>query len=83
MAHDPVSAILGRTYEETLILELPRIEGVIDGSEIPVMEGKLPYGGRVVITEDKMKVDLYYDDQSDNTKRPLLWNDEYTLVEKQ
>jgi len=79
MAHDPISFIRGRTYEETLIMELPRIEGEIEGSELPVPPDKLPYGGRVVIAKDKMKVDLFYDDPSD-TKVPLPWNGEYTLV---
>jgi hypothetical protein len=82
MAHDPVSAARGRTYEETLTIELPRIEGVIEGTEIPVRPGYLRYGGRVVITKGKMKVDLYYDDREDNTKVPLLWNGEYTLAPK-
>lgn len=81
MAHDPISAILGRTYEETLTIEIPRIEGEIDGSEIPVSPDKLPYVGRVVIMKDKMKVELYYDDPSD-TRVPLPWNDEYTLAPK-
>ncbi len=36
LVHDPLSLLLERTYEETLTLDLPRIEGVIDGSEIPV-----------------------------------------------
>jgi hypothetical protein len=49
LAHDPVSAIRGRTYEETLTIELPRIEGVIDGAEIPVGPGSVSYVGRVVI----------------------------------
>jgi hypothetical protein len=31
MAHDPISALAGRTYEERLTIELPRIEGVIEG----------------------------------------------------
>ena len=82
MAHDPVSAIRGRTYEETLTITIPRIEGVIEGTEIPVMPGKLRYGGRIVITKSKMKVDLYYDDREDNTQVPLPWNGEYTLVPK-
>ena len=82
MAHDPVSAIRGRTYEETLTIELPRIEGVIEGSEIPVRPGSLPYAGRVVITRNEMKVDLYYDDRGENTKVPLLWNGDYTLLQK-
>ncbi len=82
MAHDPFSAIRGRTYEDTLTIEIPRIEGVIEGSEIPVMPGKLRYGGRIVITKGKMRVDLYYDDRDDNTKVPLLWNGRYTLVQR-
>ena len=79
MAHDPVSAVRGQTYEETLTIELPRIEGVIEGAEIPVRPGYLRYVGRVVIANGKMKVDLYYDD---NNKVPLLWNGEYTLVQR-
>jgi hypothetical protein len=82
MAHDPISALRGRTYEETLTIEIPRIEGVIEGSEIPVMPGKLRYAGRIVITNGKMRVDLYYDDRDDNTKVPLLWNGEYSLVQR-
>ncbi len=80
MAHDPISFIRGRTYEETLTIEVPRIEGVIEGAEIPVSPGYLRYVGRVVITKGKMKIDLYY---ADSTKHPLPWNGEYTLVQKE
>lgn len=79
LVHDPISLLVERTYEETLTLELPRIEGVIEGTEIPVSPDKLRYVGRVVITERKMNVDLYYDDD-ERPRRPLPWNDEYTLV---
>jgi hypothetical protein len=81
LAHDPFSAIRGRTYEETLTLQLPRIEGVIEGSEIPVPPDKLRYAGRIVITKGKMKVDLYYDDGG-NSKVATPWNGQYTLVER-
>ena len=80
MAHDPVSAIKGGTYEDSLILNVPRIEGIIEGAEIPVKPGYLGYGGRVVISQGKMKVDLYY--AEDGPKRPLSWNGEYTLTQK-
>ena len=50
MAHDPLSAIFNGTYEETLTLELPRIEGVIQGSEIPAPAAKLRYIGTISIT---------------------------------
>jgi hypothetical protein len=82
LVHDPLSLLLGRTYEETLTMRLPRIEGVIDGTEIPVDADKLRYVGQVVITERKMKVDLYYGGDGENTRRPLPWNDEYTLVKR-
>jgi hypothetical protein len=75
LVHDPLSLLLDRTRKATLTIELPRIEGVIDGGEIPVGPDKLRYVGRVVVTNRKMQVDLYYDD-----RRPLSWNDEYTLV---
>ena len=75
LVHDPLSLLLDRTRRDTLTLELPRLEGVIDGKEIAVDADKLRYRGRVVITNRRMEVDLYYDDQ-----RPLPWNDEYTLV---
>ena len=39
LAHDPVSAILGKTSEETYEIEIPRIDGTIDGSEIRVERG--------------------------------------------
>jgi hypothetical protein len=82
MAHDPFSALRGRTYEETLTLELPRIEGAVEGAEIPVRPGYLLYAGRVVITGRKMRVALYYEDRDGNAKVPLTWNGEYTLVQK-
>jgi hypothetical protein len=75
LVHDPLSLLLERTRKATLTMELPRLEGVVDGSEIPVAPDKLRYVGRVVITNRKMQVDLYYTD-----RRPLPWNDDYTLV---
>jgi hypothetical protein len=76
LVHDPLSLLLERTRKETLTMELPRIDGVIDGSEIPVSPDKLRYIGRVVITNRQMQVDLYYND-----RRALPWNDGYTLVQ--
>jgi len=76
LVHDPLSLVLASTYEETFTIELPRIEGVIEGPEI-----HSHYLGRVVITKAKMKVDLYYQDEG--ARRPLSWNDEYTLAQKE
>ena len=76
LVHDPLSLFLESTRRDTLTLDLPRIEGVIEGADIPVGPDKLRYGGRVVITDRKMQVDLYYD----GDRRPLSWNDDYTLA---
>lgn len=46
-------------------------------------KGKLRYTGQVSITKDKMKVNFYYDDRSENTRVPLPWNGEYILIEKE
>ena len=81
LSHDPLSAIRGRTYEETLTIELPRLEGVIEGAEIPVRSGYLRYAGRVAITNRKMKVDLYYHGDA-NARVALLWNGDYTLLQR-
>lgn len=82
LVHDPLSLLVERTYQDTLTLDLPRIAGVIEGKEIPVSADKLRYVGRVVISNGKMRVDLYYDDVGEGSRRPLPWNDEYTLVQK-
>ena len=81
LVHDPVSLLLIRTYDETFTMQLPRIDGLIQASEIPV-PGEVRYVGRVVIDRGTMTVDLYYDDVDEGTRRPLRWNDEYTLVER-
>jgi hypothetical protein len=82
MAHDPISALRGRTYEETLTMQLPRIEGVVQGSEIPVPPDKLRYTGRIVLTSGTMKVELFYDNPDSSTRVALPWNGDYTLVQR-
>jgi len=80
LAHDPISAISNGTYEDTLTLDVPRIAGVIQGSEIPAPPGKLGYTGTVTITQGKMKLELNYDDSE---RHSLPWNGEYKLLPKQ
>src|SRR5688572_4263646 len=58
MAHDPVSALRGETYVEAFRLRLPRLEGIINGNEVPVNPGSYKYVGRIVIAGNSMKVDL-------------------------
>ena len=79
MVHDPISLLLNRTRPETFSMELPRIEGIIDGTEVRRADGP-PCVGRVVITRLTMDVDLYYVD--DGQRRPLAWNGTYKLIQK-
>jgi hypothetical protein len=78
LVHDPLSFVLGRSRKATLTLDLPRIEGVVEGTEIRVDPDKLRYDGRVLIDKGMMRVDLYYGDG-----HPLSWNGEYRLVRKE
>jgi hypothetical protein len=82
MAHDPLSWIRGRTYEDTLTLQLPRTDGVVEGREIPVKPGTLRYTGRVVLSNGRMTVDLHYVNHDGKTEAPLPWNGQYKLVSK-
>jgi len=41
LVHDPLSFLLEHTRKATLTMELPRLEDVVDGSEIPVSPDKL------------------------------------------
>jgi hypothetical protein len=74
LAHDPISLIVGRSYDETHELVLPRLEGTIDGREIPHFK----YNGSIVISEKKMNVALTYGDRAEVSS----WNGTYRLSPK-
>lgn len=78
MAHDPVSMLIGGTYIDTETFQVPRIEGVVEGKEIPVEAGHVNYIGRIEFSGTRMKVELYYD--YDKNIEPVFWNGEYNLV---
>jgi hypothetical protein len=80
MVHDPISALQGKTYEDKLVLDLPRLSGLVAGDEIPVGPGNYKYLGQVEFKDGRMVVDLYYNNTDDGTKDALSWNGQYTLV---
>ena len=80
MAHDPISMIQGKTSEEGLVLDLPRLSGLVSGDEIPVRPGYYGYLGRVEFNDSRMIVDLYINNTDDGTKDALSWNGQYILV---
>ncbi len=80
MVHDPISALLGKTYNETYKIIVPRINGVVSGSEIPVEKGYYRYEGQIEFRDNKMSINLYADNYEDKKKDALSWNGEYSFV---
>jgi hypothetical protein len=80
MAHDPFSAMQGKTFVLTAILTVPRIEGIVEGREIPVAPGHYKFLGQIEFSGSRMKIDLYADNYDDKRKDPSTWNGEYNLV---
>lgn len=79
MAHDPISALQGKTHMDVFMAILPRKQGVIKGEEFPTRKGLYKILGTINIVKDKMTVDLYYDDTDSKIKNPLSWNGEYKI----
>jgi hypothetical protein len=87
MTHDPVSALLRKTYIEEEYLTLPKITGVVQGKVIPVeFGGSYQYEGNITFAKKSMKIELYYPEYQEQVppyrsspKSPLRWNGKYTL----
>jgi len=80
MVHDPISALLRKTYETTYSLKVPRIKGTVNGNEIPVKKGHYQFVGNVKFNKDIVIVDLYTDNYDDKTKNASSWNGKYTII---
>ena len=81
MAHDPISALKGETYRDSILIEVPSVkDGTIEGKVIPVEEGHYHYLGNLTIKGNQLKVNLLIDDTDDKKRRPLSWNGEYNLI---
>ena len=79
MVHDPISALLSKTYNETYKMIVPRIDGVVKGPEISVEKGYYRYEGQIEFKGNKMSINLYYDNMT-KRKDALTWNGEYSLI---
>ena len=79
MSHDPVSALLGNTYEASTSFLIPRQNGVINCKEIWVSHDNNLITGTITIDKKKMTVQLFYD--KDQTS-PCSWNGTYFLTVK-
>lgn len=82
MKHDPISFIISLPCKTNFEIQVPRINGIVNGEEIPVKKGHYRHVGRIVFEKERMKMDLSYDNTDDLVKSPLSWNGDYILVRK-
>ena len=79
MAHDPVSALMRKTYEDSILLPLPVADGTLLGENIPVEPGYYTYTGEIQRQGKSLTVNLYFNNTDDNSKGPVGWNGKYEL----
>jgi NADH:ubiquinone oxidoreductase subunit 3 (subunit A) len=75
MVHDPISALLNHTYEDSASFIVPRQQGMIPRNELQILKDNCDFG---IITIDgkQMNVRLFYDSLHDY---PNGWNGKYYL----
>lgn len=81
VGHDPGPVLSGKTYEDSIVLQIPSLQnGTIKGEEIPVRKARYKYLGQIIIDGKKVQVDLSYDNTDDKKVEPTSWNGAYILV---
>lgn len=81
MSHDPASFLSKEKYEDSLILKVPSLaDGRINGNDIPVQPGYYKYLGDITIRDNKVHVNLSYNNTDDKKIEPLSWNGKYKLT---
>ena len=81
MVHDPISIFTSNLIDDTLMLQIPKLEdGIIDASNIPVEEGYFKYQGTISIVKNVLKVDLQIINTHDKILVPELYNGTYNLI---
>jgi len=71
-----------QSYGDGWAFDVPRIDGTIDGKEIPRPPKTYPLVGTVTIQGSQMVISLSLDKYDLNRQDPIDWNGRYTLVEK-
>lgn len=82
MAHNPISALRGKTYRDSITFHLPAASGLIAGSSIPVAPGHYAYLGTIRLQPEArtVTVKLFADNTDDQQRDPLGWNGKYDLL---
>jgi hypothetical protein len=71
-AHDPGSTLSKKTYLDSIFLQVPSLQnGTINGKYIPARQGNYKYVGNVTIQDDKVRVNLSYDNTDDKKVDPI------------
>jgi len=78
MAHDPISLIFRGSTEVSEVLVVPRIQGIVKGSEVLAQEGNVPYIGDIIFKDDVMVIKLIYD-YPHRESSPSWWDGKYIL----
>jgi hypothetical protein len=81
MAHDPVSLFKDRSYQDSVMIEVPTfMDGVIKGEDIPVRKGYYSFSGTIMIQERKVWIDLYWNNTDDKRTHSYSWNGKYQFI---
>ncbi len=79
--HNLSPVFSNKTYEDSLVIQVSSLHNIkISGKDIPARPGYYKYLGNVTIQDDKVKVNLSYDNTDDKKIDPISWNGEYDLV---
>lgn len=80
MSHDLINSLFPHTYAVEEILIVPRLQGIVYGSEIPAKKGNYKYAGVIRFNGETMVIDLRYVDTDQKIERNISWNGTYKLV---
>ncbi len=80
MAHDPISFFQKNTYQDSIKLELPQADGVINSADVMNKNANFKYiKGNITIHEKNMAMELFYTDAYYNITVASSWNGTYQL----
>lgn len=81
MAHDPVSLLQRKTYLDSAKFELPKSDGIIDGTEIIYKDTYFNFlkGSTMTIKNETLTLNLEYISNYDSSRSKLDLNGIYTL----
>lgn len=81
MAHDPISLLFSGTSDINEIIDVPRVTGSVQGSEITERNGYIPYKGEMTFTGQivNIKLSYLYERGESSEIRPSQWNGKYKL----